>query len=207
MPRVSIRTVFALIILLSIIFFVFTLVTYIFKDNFKPLNDFVINYFNSWNTPLTFIMTFILAFSAFWVISDTRYFRYLDEKTKTVSELSSWCAEVIRNISIPALQADSPREIQKNIVESRTNLIVNIAQSISIFAAFRKLASHPNIKNGNELTREISIADRELRDYMTYLFSFDIQKITNAQELDDLVNRTSSITEIIRKLLEKISPI
>ena len=168
--------------------------------------EWVLDFLTQWSNVLSATVTITLAIAAFWVISDTRRFRYLDDKTKTIIDLSNWGADVVRCLTIPARQVNNVRELKKNLVDCRTELTIKIAQSIGIFATARKLSSDVHIKEHDELKKTIDSVDKAIRAYITTLFDVDIEKAT-AVETDRLVDESTEVAAKTRILLEAASKI
>lgn len=164
------------------------------------------DFVTQWAIVLSASVTLILAFATFWVISDTRHFRYLDDKTKVITDLNNWAADVVRCLSIPARYIADKTELRKNLIDCRTELMIKVAQSIGIFAAAYKLSTDIRINKRKELKEALDDTDQELRNFISILFEIDIEKVTK-EDIDRVANGAASITGKARKILEITSQI
>lgn len=204
---VSMKRIFIAILVICGVLFIYSIVSYsretlIDQEAVKS----IYGYIEKWDSLLSLLATVILAFAAFWVISDTRHFRYLDDKTKAISDLNEWTATVIRHLSIPMRQANDNLQLKKHLLDSRAELVNSVATSISVFEVARRLTDNLDTQTRLEINKAIGKADTELRDYIDKLFRFDINTAT-LKDIDQFTDNVISLTDTLRQLLEVSSKI
>ncbi|MDD5510308.1 MAG: hypothetical protein PHI12_05830 [Dehalococcoidales bacterium] len=201
------KRIFIAILVICGVLFIYSIVSYsretlIDQEAVKS----IYGYIEKWDSLLSLLATVILAFAAFWVISDTRHFRYLDDKTKAISDLNEWTATVIRHLSIPMRQANDNLQLKKHLLDSRAELVNSVATSISVFEVARRLTDNLDTQTRLEINKAIGKADTELRDYIDKLFRFDINTAT-LKDIDQFTDNVISLTDTLRQLLEVSSKI
>jgi len=178
------------------------------KGFFNLANYLVLGYLRDWGNSLAMYVTFLLAFAAFWVISDTRHFRHLDDRTKAISNISIWTAETLKHVSIPARYSADMDELKRNISDCRVELMNKVAESIKVFQEARMLVTDIYTEKQAAQNLEIAInnADTALRSYVTELWDINIATFSQA-ELNELLEEVTSITTVLRNLMEAVSNI
>jgi len=61
----------------------------------------VFDFLTQWAIVLSAAVTLMLAIGAFWNISDTRHFRYVESITKSLDEIRSWALDAKRALFLP----------------------------------------------------------------------------------------------------------
>ena len=175
---------------------------------FKETNCFakwVFVFLSQWATVLSATVTLLLAFAAFWVISETRHFRYLDEETNTIADLNKWATDTFKHLAMLSRFAANTTELKMNFAGCRAELMTKVADSISVFAQARKLLTSVRTRQvGQELNSQIDTVDAALRGYIDTLFEVEIDKVTQAQS-NEVVDQAATLTEQLRKLMEMAS--
>jgi hypothetical protein len=160
-------------------------------------------FFTDWANVLSAAATLLLVVTAFWVIYDTRYFRYLDDKTKTISGVARWGSRTFKNLVTFSHFSADLIEYKKNYSITRADLMVRVAESITTFTQARKLMGTINSENARQVGMLINYVDVELRQHITDLWAFDIEH-ANLEQITALSERAGSLTEHLRQLLETI---
>ena len=86
------------------IFVAITLGLAILIQIYKETNCFVgwvFNFIQQWAIVLAAAVTLLLALAAFWNISDTRHFQYVETITKSLDEVRSWAMDTKRALYLP----------------------------------------------------------------------------------------------------------
>lgn len=160
-------------------------------------------FFIDWENVLSAAATLLLVIAAFWVIYDTRYFRYLDDKTKTISGLARWGSKTFKNIVTLSHDSADLVEFKKNYSMTRADLMVRVAESITTFAQAHKLLATIKSDNAKQAEKLINYVDIELRQHITDLWEFDIDH-ADVEKINALSEKAGSLTGHLRQLLENI---
>jgi hypothetical protein len=171
------------------------------KDN-NTVAKWAIDFLTNWANALTAIATVLLAFTAFWVIFETRQFNYLDKRTTVVASLNKWAAESFKRIVILSRFSASDTEFKRNFMDCRAECQISVAESIAIFAQSR---SFINTLENNDLRQELNNktdnVDLQLKDFIDKLFAIDLDN-PNDTQLNAVINRALTLTTNLRELME-----
>ncbi len=165
-------------------------------------------YFLRWGNVLGIMTTAAFAFAVYWEISDKRYFRYIDDKTKVLGDLSKWLSHTFRNLTIPARHTRNLEVIISNIVECRNELVIAIAESIGVFGGVKSfvIANEKLIPRSQELLTSIADVDSTISQYVNLLFHIDVNNPLK-EELDQIYDKAPILTGKMRVLMEIVSSI
>jgi len=110
---------------------------------YKETNCFagwVFNFLQQWAIVLGAAVTFLLALAAFWSISDTRHFQYVESITKSLDEVRSWAMDTKRALYLPRWghQEASQYDLRDNLEHMATRSVFVKSDAERLVKALQK---------------------------------------------------------------------
>jgi hypothetical protein len=177
-----------------------------FKDTNK-IAQWATSFFSDWSNALTAGSTLVLAIVALFVIFETRYFRYVDDKTKTIASLNTWAAETFKHLAMLSHYANDENDFKNNFSVCRANLMVKVAESITIFKESRRLIKTiANRQLESDINYLIEEVDTSLRAHIGSLWNFDFNQSDLhllKQQINSLADEAGRLTSKLRELMEQ----
>jgi len=134
------KRIFWCVISVFFVFFILTIVSQSLKESprpeWMPLQQFVSicfsQYFKDWGIPLSAAATFMLAWGAFWAISDERHHRLIEAQRPLKKEVRKWAQDALRVLARQDI-IDSLTAVEyENIKSELLNVIMDAVNAISL---------------------------------------------------------------------------
>lgn len=125
----------------------------------------VFNFLQQWAIAISAAVTLLLALAAFWSISDTRHFRYVESITKSLDEVCSWAMDTKRALYLPKWghQEASQYNLRANLehIATRSVFVKSAAERL-----VKSLQKGEAITVGCKLTRSVNDAATHLDQFI-----------------------------------------
>lgn len=126
--------------------------------------EWVFDFLTQWAIVLSATVTLMLAIAAFWNVSDTRHFRYVESISKSLDEIRSWALDANRALFLPWW--DRQWALQYNLREKLEHIA---ARSVFVKSDTERLV---NSLTKDEATTVGSLLSHRVNDASTHLDQF-----------------------------------
>ena len=130
--------------------------------------EWVFDFLTQWAIVLGAVVTLMLALAAFWNISDTRHFRYVESITRSLHEIRSWALDAKRVLFLPSWdhQWASQYNLRENLehIATRSVFVKNDAERL-----VNSLTKNQATAIGFELARRVNDAATHLEQFINNL--------------------------------------
>jgi len=162
--------------------------------------NWLFTFLKEWATVLSAAVTLLLAFAALWVISDTRHFRDMDSKIRSLNDICSWALDAKRALFVPwfnhqwAAQSNMREELEH--IAARSVFVKSDAKRLCESLAKGK-ASEPSAR----LAQKVNEAATNLDQFINSL------KVTAVRDFGGLEPSWENFDNDFKAVIESASDI